>query len=67
MNIPFKMAILCSGIKAWELAKILNIPDSKVSKLVGEYMFPTKLEADKIASALNVETSTIFKHFKETL
>ena len=60
MNFELKLAILKSGMKQIVLAREIDIPESRMSKIVNEHIRPTLGEQRMIAEKLNVKRTDLW-------
>ena len=60
MNIKLKMKIIEVGITQRKLAKLTDIPDTRISEIVQEVRKPTDEQKEAIARKLECKINDIF-------
>jgi hypothetical protein len=59
-NTPLKIAIIQSGLKSYEVERVLNFWPGKLSKVISGIIVPTKGEETALAGVLDKKVCEIF-------
>lgn len=59
MNIPLKLALICSGRPSYLIAASAGLSESRLSRIVKGRLDPTDAELTRLAKALGVPVTSI--------